>query len=138
MSGFFDWLFGSEVPRESGQDRRNRDYADRQRSFEAAGYCSAWIDSSGKVRDKKCGDSLDQAQCRERQLLRAGKVAYADNEQTWDHNISVEKRYVKGRGKHSTKGDRKAPPQKRYADRLRLLRQVAADSQHGDPCTRKR
>lgn len=130
-----DWLFG---PPRAVQPRTETEHREYQRETVAAGYCSAWIDLRGKVHDKKCSPSLDEAQCRQNQLLRAGKVAHADSALTWDHNISVEQRYVKGRGKHSTGNDRKASPKTRYAERVKLLRQVAEDDQAGDPCRRIR
>lgn len=141
MSGILDWLFGPSAPvRDHGQEQRNREFHERQRQFEAAGYCSAWIDKDGKIRDKQCGATVEAAMCRESQLLKSGKVAYSDNSRTWDHNVSVEQRYLKGRGKHSSKSDKKATPQKRYADRLQLLKQVSRDhaEESGDPCRGRR
>lgn len=122
MSGFFDWLFGSPSSSSSPSHAASSGPSRVQ-------YCSGWLDPSGKVRDQVCGLTLDDAFCREKRLLDDKKLGIADRHDVFDHEASVERRYLKGRGKHS-KGAKSG-----YAARVALRRRIATED--GDPCRRR-
>lgn len=127
MSGILDWLFGpsrSEHPTPRANDWEMR----RSEAFSRRDRCSAWLDRDGKLRDKVCGLTLDESLCSEKKHLDAKRLGIADRHDVIDHEANVERRYLKGKGKHDSP--------KNYAARVRVRRELAMET--GNPCRRAR